>query len=112
MPKQFGGASYLDRSFRCRSGVATACFLGKHGRDTNCTNFHETETAENARNAKRSAGGWPIYRNIAPFPKPHLARMPLAVEEDETLNPSPISGLGADRLVFEPQHLTVLFQQF
>jgi len=45
------------------------------------------------------------------FQRPHLARMPLAVEEDETLNSFPINLLGAEGVMFETHHFTTLVLQ-
>jgi len=45
------------------------------------------------------------------FQRPHLARMPLAVEEDETLNSFQISLLGAEGVMFETHHFTTLVLQ-
>ena len=46
------------------------------------------------------------------FNSAHVGRMPLAMEEDEALDPAGVRVLGVDGVMFDPEHFTNLIEEF
>jgi len=111
MAKQFAAPSYLERSFRCRSGVAVAWVFWERTGETRIARISTKLKPQRTHGTQRGTpeGGRSI--ETSHFQRSHLARMPLPVDEDETLNSFPINLLDAEGVMFETHHFTALVLQ-